>query len=146
MGDVDVVVEIEVAAAPAAVAAVMFDPQRDPDWMTAVTSVEVIDPALAVGARVRRNGRFMGRDLTWTTAVEAVHFPHVLALQLADGPFTGTVRYEIARTAGGSRVRIRNTGRVAGGALIPAALVEAPMRKALQADLERLKSIVESAP
>ena len=144
MDDVDVMVEIDVHAAPAAVAAVMFDPHREPDWIKAVTSVEVVDPALAPGARVRRRGTVLGHDIEWATAVESVHFPHQLALRITDGPFAGVVRYEIARTPAGSRVRIRSTGQPAGGGLVPAAMIEAPMRSALTADLKRLKGIVES--
>jgi hypothetical protein len=144
MTDLDVAVDIDVAAPPSAIAAVMFDPHRDPDWIGAVSAVEVVDPALAPGARVRRRGQFLGREIEWTTAVESVHFPHALAMRITDGPFAGLVRYEIARTPDGSRVRIRNTGQLTALGPIPRALVEAPMRSALVSDLERLKHLVES--
>jgi uncharacterized protein YndB with AHSA1/START domain len=145
---IDVVVETEIAAAPADVAAVMFDPAREPEWMAAVKTVEVVDPALRPGARVRRTASFFGKEIAWTTAVEAVHFPHVLTLRIADGPFTGTVSYQIQRSAGGSVVRIRNIGETTALGLLPSALIEAPMRSTLAADLERLKSLVveKSAP
>ena len=83
---VDVTVEIDIGAAPADVAAVMFDPEREPQWMTAVTSVELIDKALAPGARVRRKASVLGRDVGWTTEVERVHFPHLLVLRVTEGP------------------------------------------------------------
>jgi hypothetical protein len=121
----------------------MFDPQREPEWMQAVKGVELIDPDLQPGARVRRKGRFLGRDLEWTTQVEAVHFPHVLSVRIADGPFTGTVRYDIQRSAGGSRVRIRNVGELPGMSFLPSAMITGPMKTALGADLERLKTLVE---
>ena len=143
MSTVDVAAEIEIAAAPADVAAVMFDPQRESEWMKAVTGVEVIDPALAPGARVRHRGTFLGQELAWTTEVEAVHFPHVLALRIADGPFVGSVRYDIQRSPGGSRVRVRNVGEPAKFGFLPAALIEGPMRTAMSADLGRLKALVE---
>lgn len=144
MTDVDVVVDIDVAAPPSAIAAVMFDPHRDPDWIAAVSAVEVVDPALAPGARVLRRGSFLGRDIEWTTTVEAVHFPHALALRITGGPFAGVVRYEVARVADGSRVRIRSTGNLTGTGLLPPALVEGPMRSAIAADLQRLKGLIES--
>lgn len=143
MSTIDVSAEIEIAAAPADIAGVMFDPQREPEWIQAVKGVELVDPDLRPGARVRRQGRILGRDLEWTTQVEAVHFPHVLALRIADGPFTGTVRYDIQRSAGGSRVRIRNVGELTGMSFLPAAVVAGPMKSALGADLERLKALVE---
>jgi uncharacterized membrane protein len=95
---------------------------------------------------VRRTATVLGRDLSWVTEVETVHFPHLLALRIADGPFVGTVRYEIQRTATGSRARIHNVGDPGQlGALVPASLIAAPMRSALAGDLERLKAIVEQA-
>jgi len=143
MTSVDLVVETEIAAAPADVAAIMFDPQREPEWMNAIKRVEVIDPALQPGARVRRTASFMGRELSWTTEVEAVHFPHVLRLKVAEGPFTGTISYQIQRSANGSVVRIHNDGQTSMLGFLPASLIEAPMRSALTADLARLKDLVE---
>jgi uncharacterized membrane protein len=121
----------------------MFDPVREPEWIKAVTSVDVIDPALAPGARVRHNGELLGQSLSWTTEVEAVHFPHVLALKVADGPFVGTVRYDVQRSAAGTRVRIRNVGSPKGLGFLPASMIAGPMRAVLAADLERLKELVE---
>jgi len=140
----DLVAEIEIAADPADIAAVMFDPARAADWMSAVTGVEVIDPALVRGARVRHHGTVLSQSFTWMTEVEAVHFPHVLALRISDGPLVGTTRFDIQRSAGGSRVRIRNVGDP-GPALsvVPAAMIPGPLRSAMVADLERLKTLVE---
>jgi uncharacterized protein YndB with AHSA1/START domain len=143
MSSIDLTVETEIAAAPADVAAVMFDPQREPEWMSAIKHVEIVDAALQPGARVRRTASFMGRDLGWTTEVEAVHFPHVLKLKIAEGPFTGTISYQIQRSVGGSMVRIHNQGQTTMLGFLPSSLVEAPMRSALTADLARLKALVE---
>ncbi len=144
MSTIDVAAEIEIAADPADIAAVMFDPARSADWMSAVTGVEVIDPALVRGARVRHRGRVLNQEFTWTTEVEAVHFPHVLSLRIVDGPLVGTTRFDIQRSAGGSRVRIRNVGDP-GPALsvVPVAMIPGPLKLAMAADLERLKVIVE---
>lgn len=144
MNSVDVAADIEIAADPADIAAVMFDPAREAEWVSAVTGVEVLDPALVPGARVRHHGRIMNRDLSWTTEVQTVHFPHVLALRVSDGPLVGTTRYEIQRSGSGSRVRVRHVGEP--GALlsaVPAVMVTGPLRAAMASDLERLKALVE---
>jgi uncharacterized membrane protein len=143
MASIDVSVETEIAAAPADIAAVMFDPAREPEWMAAIKSVDVIDKAIQPGARVRHTANFLGREFAWTTEVESFHFPHVLTLRIADGPFSGLVAYQIQRSGGGSVVRVRNKGETNGLGFLPSAVVEAPMRSALTADLERLKAIVE---
>lgn len=143
MSELDVSAEIEILADPTDVAAVMFDPAREPEWMDAVSKVEVIDPALARGARVRHHGRVLGRELSWLTEVEAVHFPHVLGLRVADGPFVGTVRYDVQRSATGTRAKIRTVGTPSGPAAWLGAALADPMRTALAADLARLKRLVE---
>ena len=145
MPSIDLTVETEIAAAPADVAAVMFDPQREPEWMSAIKSVELLDAALQPGARVKRTASFMGTEIGWTTEVEAVHFPHVLKLKIADGPITGTVSYQIQRSEGGSIVRIHNQGQTTKFGFVPTSLIEGPMRSALTADLARLKALVEKS-
>jgi Polyketide cyclase / dehydrase and lipid transport len=144
MPAIDVVADIEIHAEPADIAAVMFDPSRDVEWIDTVTHVEIIDPALARGARVRRTGRVLGREVSWTTTVEAFHFPHLLALQVADGPFAGVLVYEIQRSGAGCRVGIRAVGEPAGIESVPPTMIEGPMRSALGAGLLKLKTLVES--
>jgi hypothetical protein len=140
----DVTAEIEIAASPADIAAVMFDPHRDPDWMSAVSAVEVFDPGIRPGARVRRTGTLLGRDISWTTEVVAFQFPHVLELKVSDGPFVGSIVYQVGRSAGGSVARVQNVGEMRSPAL-PESMIGGPMRAALIADLERLKAIVEQS-
>ena len=141
---IDVSAEIEIAASPATIAGVMFDPQRNSEWMKVVERVEVLDPALAPGARVRYHGDFMGKTVSWLTTVEAVHFPHVLALAISDGPFVGTSRIGIQRSGGGSRVQVHSTGEIKGMSFIPDAMIAGPMKSAIEGDLARLKALIET--
>lgn len=143
MSALDVSVDVEILADPADVAAVMFDPAREAEWMEAVTGVEIIDPALAPGARVRHHASVLGREISWTSEVETVHFPHVLLLRVAEEHFTGSVRYEIQRSGPGSRARIRAAGESNALGFLPVSMVTGPMRSALLADLGRLKGLVE---
>lgn len=143
MAVVDVTAEIEIAAEPTDIASVMFDPQREPDWMSAVTAVDLIDPGIKPGARARHTGTFVGQPVAWTTAVEAFHFPHALTLKIVDGPFTGTVSYSVQRSGAGSVARITNRGETSALGFVPASMIEHGMRTMLEADLGRLKAIVE---
>jgi len=140
---VNVSAEVEITAEPTDVAGVMFDPQREPEWMSAVKTVELLDPGIKPGARVRRTGSLVGQDFTWTTAVESFHFPHALTLRIVDGPFTGTVSYSVQRSAGGSIARITNRGESNALGFLPASIVEGGMRKMLEGDLARLKGVIE---
>ena len=67
----------------------------------------------------------------------------MLRLRIAEGPFTGTVSYQIQRSAGGSIVRVHNEGQTTKLGFLPSAIVEGPMRSAMTANLGRLKTLVE---
>lgn len=143
---IDVTASLVINASPAEVATVMFDPQRTPEWMKSVSRVEVHDAALAPGARVTNHGNFLGQSISYTTTVEQVHFPHLVTMQISDGPFAGRVRLSIQRGEGGAHVQIQNQGQLTGlAAFMPEAMVAGPMQQALEADLARLKAIVEGA-
>lgn len=124
--------DIEIAAPPATIAGVMFDPARDPEWIANVTRVDILDPALAVGARVQRQGHVNGTDVSWVSEVMVAHFPHLLRLRIADGPLAGTLQYEIQRSGSGSHVRLRHVNAAG-----------SPAGDLLGADLVRLKALIE---
>jgi len=136
----DVTVSLAMVAPPDRVVGVMFDPRQDPGWMAAVTSVEPLSVDMSPGARVRRTGRFLGRTLRWTTEVVSAR-PNELELRIVDGPMRGTVTYRVDASGSGSLVSIRNTGEAPG--LAPRWLLTMAMRRSLDADLRRLRRLVE---
>jgi uncharacterized protein YndB with AHSA1/START domain len=139
---IDLRVERTIAATPERVAAVMFDPAQDPTWMHALTRAEPLDPVITTGARVRRYARFLGRTISWITVVREYDPPRRLVLDIAEGPFTGEVVYEIEPAGDGARVTIRNVGRPGQFAWVPAPLTRAAMRSALRKDLAHLEQVV----
>lgn len=99
-------------ANPEQIAAVMFDPRRDPEWIGGARSVDppTGDPT-AVGARVTRQGGFMGKKFSWQTEVIEFQPSRLLRMSFVEGPMKGgAVTYHIEPAAGGSNVSIRNTG------------------------------------
>ena len=126
-----------IAASPKQVAAVMFDPRRDPEWIGGAKSVEPLsgDPT-AIGARVRRYGGFMGKKFSWETEVVSYEPDRLLEMLIVEGPMKGGgVTYRIKPDAGGSRVSIRNTGP---GPQIMGWFV----RRSVGKDLDRLAKLV----
>ena len=127
-----------IKASPTAVAAVMFDPRRDPEWIGGAKSVEPPsgDPT-GIGARVTRHGGFMGRKFSWQTEVEGFEPDRILRMRFVAGPMKGgDVTYRIEPEGKGSRVSIRNTGP---GPQLMAWLVKRSVGK----DLDRLARLVE---
>jgi hypothetical protein len=120
--------EILIDGAPADIAGVMFDPMREHEWMTAVTSSVPQTPGITAGAEVKRTSVVNGANVAWSTAVEAFHFPHVLRLSIGGGQ-NGVIRYEVQRAGGGSVARVRASSD----------------QDIFGFDLEKLKALVESA-
>jgi Polyketide cyclase / dehydrase and lipid transport. len=128
-----------IAAAPDRVAAIMFDPIRDPQWIGGAKSVErPAGEATKTGARTTRHGGFMGRKFSWTTEVEGFEPDHLLRMRFVEGPMKGgDVTYRIDPDPVGSRVSIRNTGP---GPQFLAWFVKRSVRN----DLHRLTNLIES--
>jgi uncharacterized protein YndB with AHSA1/START domain len=108
----DVTASRAIPARPGRVAAIMFDPKRDPDWIGGAKSVDSTngDPT-RVGTRVTRHGGFMGKKFSWTTEVAGYEPDHLLHMTFVEGPMKGgTVTYRVEPEGAASRVSIRNTG------------------------------------
>lgn len=135
-----VVVHQKIDRAPQAVARVMFDPNFEPRWIDGAKRIEAFEGvATAIGTRVKRHGAFWGRDFSWTTETTAHEPDAKLVLTYIEGPMTGDVTYEIAPDGTGSKVTLRNN---------TASVMELPgaatfLKRTLQADLGRLKKLVE---
>jgi hypothetical protein len=140
---VNVTVTRELHATPEDVAAVMFDSAREPEWMKAVRAAGADDPILRVGARAWQKGRFLGKDIAWTTEVVNYLPNRSLELRIEGGPFEGTVRYLLESIASGTRASVQNEGQPTAFGWLPGWLVEIAMRTAMAADLKRLAALTE---
>ncbi len=116
--------EILINGAPADIAGVMFDPARETEWMTAVSSSVPQSRGITPGAEVKRSSKVAGQDVAWSTTVDAFHFPHVLRLVIPSG---GYIKYEVQRHGTGSVARVRATSE----------------SDLFGFDLEKLKTLVE---
>jgi hypothetical protein len=139
---VDVTVSQAVSAAPERVAAVLFDPLRDPEWIGGAKKAEVLTPDMPYGAgyRVRRTGGFLGRTFSWITEIAEYEPNRLTRMKYTAGPFQGGVDYSISPADGGSTVTIRNYG----AASFSFPFIGTMMRMSVAGDLQRLKRIVET--
>ena len=128
-----------IEAPPDRIAAIMFDPWHDAEWIGGARSVEPAKGSpTAIGARVTRHGGFMGRKFSWQTEVTRFERDRLLAMRFTAGPMKGgSVTYTIEPTKYGAIVSIRNTGP---GPRIMAWFVKRSVGK----DLERLERLVSS--
>ena len=142
---VDVVSEIEIARPRAEVAAYACDPDTATEWYENIKAVEWRSPRpLAVGTRLAFVAAFLGRRLEYTYEVRE-HAPgERFVMSTAEGPFPMETTYTFEDAGTGTRMTLRNRGEPAGFAKVGAPLMERAMRRANNADLRRLKEILES--
>jgi hypothetical protein len=146
---IDVTASLRIEASPDAVAAIEFDPLRDPEWIGGVKTVETLTPPpIRQGSQVRRLGGFLGRPIEWVMHVEAFEPDRLVAMHALKSPFPMDVDYILEPLDGGratqASIRIRGTGRAMYG--LPSALTGPMVRRSVQGDLGRLKRIVEAPP
>jgi uncharacterized protein YndB with AHSA1/START domain len=142
----DVTATVRIDAPPERVAAVEFDPARDPEWIGGVDRVErLTPPPLAVGSEVRRLGGFLGRPIEWVMQVQALEPGRHVGMHALKSPFPMDVEYQLEPVDGGratrASIRIRGEGRGMYG--LPGPLMAPMVKRSVTGDLKRLKRIVE---
>ena len=93
---IEFIQDVLINADPSDTAGVMFDPAREPEWMTALTSSVPQTAGIQPGAEVKRTSTVGGVTVAWTTAVRQFHFPHRLHLAIGGGA-SGYIAYDVQR-------------------------------------------------
>jgi carbon monoxide dehydrogenase subunit G len=127
---------------PATVYAFVSDPSNLPAWQPEVTAVRCDGP-LAVGSTFTEVRTFMGKRFETTLAVDELDPDRVFGLRVVEGPVPISVRHTFTPEGGGTRVTISGEGDASRLPGFASALVERQVRKRLQADLARLKTVLE---
>jgi Polyketide cyclase / dehydrase and lipid transport len=142
---VDVVTEIEIERPREDVSAFAADPSNATAWYKNIKEVQwETAPPLAVGSRVRFRAQFLGRTLDYTYEVQEFEPGRSLVMATAQGPFPMRTAYSWDDIApGATRMTLRNTGQPAGFVAVAAPIMARAMRMANEADLRRLKALLE---
>jgi len=144
---VDVLTSIEIARTPSVVAAFAADPSNAPAWYVNIKSVEwKSTPRVERGALVAFVARFLGRRLAYTYEIADYKPDERMVMRTADGPFPMETTYEWHAVPGGTRMTLRNRGEPAGFSRLVAPFMAMAMRRANNADLKRLKLLLEAQP
>jgi hypothetical protein len=140
----DVVASLEIDQPPQIVAVYAFDPANDPTWIGGVTTVErQTQGPISVGSRVLRRGGFLGRPIEWLMEI-VEHVPdRRLAMHALRSPFPMDVTYELETSPRGTQASIRVRGEARGMYGVLGPLTPIMVRRSVQADLGRLKRLIE---
>jgi uncharacterized protein YndB with AHSA1/START domain len=139
------VTEIEIERPRAEVSAFAADPTNTAAWYKNITAVEwETPPPAAVGSRIRFSAQFLGRSLDYTYEVRELEPGRRLVMATAQGPFPMETTYTWEDAShGATKMTLRNRGEPSGFAAVAAPVMTRAMRKANEADLRRLKSLLE---
>jgi hypothetical protein len=145
---VDVLTRTVIARPRPEVAAYAADPDNATAWYRNITAVAwETTPPLAVGSRMAFTARFLGRTLTYTYEVHELDPGRRLVMATAEGPFPMETTYAWEDAPdGGTAMTLRNRGEPAGFAAVAAPVMVRAMRRANEADLARLKALLEGEP
>ena len=139
---------VEIDAPIGQVWARIADVERQPDWMTDLRSVRVTTLG-PIGVGTRAEGRVRILGLSVDDPVEIVEFepPHRYGIRHL-GRFAGGGRIALDTLDGGRRTRVEWAETLVPPVLPNlGSLVQAPiLGRVFQADLERLKALVEGRP
>jgi uncharacterized membrane protein len=143
----DVVTEIQIFRPREEVSAYAADPSNATAWYKNIKTVQwETSPPAAVGSRIRLQAQFLGRTLDYTYEIQELEPGRRFVMATAQGPFPMETTYTWEDIAEGTRMRLRNRGEPSGFAAVTAPVMAAAMRRANQADLRRLKTVLEDSP
>jgi uncharacterized membrane protein len=142
---VDVLTEIEIKRPRDEVSAFASDPANAPAWYKNIKAIEwETSPPAVVGSRIRFQAQFLGRTLDYTYEVRELEPGRRFVMGTAQGPFPMETTYSWADTSdGATKMTLRNRGEPSGFAAVTAPVMTRAMRKANEADLRRLKELLE---
>ncbi len=143
---VDVLTEIEIRRSRGEVAAFVGDPANATAWYQNIKSVEwETTPPPSVGTRVRFVAHFLGKTLSYTYEIREIVPDRRFVMSTSEGPFPMETTYTWDDSSPGvTRMTLRNRGEPSGFAKVTAPIMARAMRRANNADLRRLKQLLEA--
>lgn len=141
---VDVQCETTIPRPRVEVAAYAADPDRTTSWYANIDRVEWQTPRpLDMGSRLTFVARFLGRTLTYTYEIVELVPGERLVMRTAQGPFPMETTYTWTDAGpGATTMTLRNRGEPAGFAKLARPVMERAMRRAMTADLRRLRDLL----
>lgn len=142
---VDVTTETTIGQPLGVVAEYAADPDNATQWYANIRSVQWHgESGVRLGARVDFLAQFLGRRLAYTYEIVELIPEQRLVMRTADGPFPmETTYFWEADGQNATRMRLRNRGAPTGFSVLVAPILKMAMRRAMNQDLLRLKSILE---
>ena len=144
MSAIDVTASTMIAAPRDEVARYVMDHRNDPIWIGGISESELMgERPLVEGSRVRRVASFMGKRIEYVNEVVRLEPGTALEMRSVKSPFPMAVTYAFEEGEGGTRTSVRVQGDPSALYRLAGSLMSRKVQKNVQADLDRLKAILE---
>ena len=144
MGAIDVTATTTIEVPRDQVASYVVDNRNDPAWIGGISESELLgDPPMVVGSRVRRVASFMGKRIEYVNEVTRLDAGLVLEMRSVKSPFQMHITYTFEDVGGTTQTSVRVQGDPSALYRLAGPLLSRQVKKNVQADLERLKDILE---
>jgi uncharacterized membrane protein len=126
------------------VAAYVIDNRNDLAWIGGITESELLGGnSITEGSRVRRVASFLGRRIEYVMEVARLEPGSVLEMRSVKSPFPMEVAYAFEDAAEGTATSVRVRGEPGAWYRIAGALMSRAVQRSIDADVRRLKEILE---
>jgi carbon monoxide dehydrogenase subunit G len=127
------------------VAAFVMDPANDLRWIGALVEVEnLTDGPVAVGSRVKRVAKFLGKRVEYVNEIDELTSSRRLAMHSVKAPFDMRVAYSFEDAGDGTRVAVEAGGETGGYYRLAGPLLPLFVRMGIKRDLRQLKKVLET--
>ena len=141
---IDVTAKARIARGREEVAAYLFDPGNDPEWIGGVQEAALLgDQPIAAGSRVRRVARFLGRRIEYVNEVVELEPDSRLRMRSVAGPFPMDIEYSLTDAGDDTIFRNRVRGDASGFFRVASPAMAPMVRRSIQKDAERLRDVLE---
>lgn len=142
---INVIETMKISASQKRVAAFMFNPENDMQWIGGIKEVrDIPKPPVTVGSRIHRVATFLGKEIDYILEVNDFEENHFLGMEAVKSPFPMKVSYQVdAENESSCVVRIQLEGSTKGFFMFMDRLSTIMVGETLKGDLRRLKEIME---
>ena len=140
----DVTARQSIARPPEEVAAYVFDPVHDTEWIGGITSALILgDKPVEAGTRVSRVARFMGRTIEYVNEITELVPGRRLVMKSVVAPFPMRVTYAFEAEGHGTLASVRVEGDASPMYGLTTPFLSFFVKRNVQGDLRRLKRLLE---
>jgi hypothetical protein len=128
-----------------AVAAYLWDPANDQEWIGGLRSARLVTPApVRVGSRVQRVASFLGRRVEYLNEITELT-PDRLAMRSVRAPFPMRITYQLRDAGdGATEVAVRVQGDTGRFYALAGPFLARAVHRSVSRDLRTLKRVLEA--